>query len=74
MLSMPVVDALLCNGCGLCLTVCDCEAFVFVGNVVQVIESPDCGYCTDCESICPTGAIHCPFEVVIEENYEISIE
>lgn len=69
MLCMPIVDALLCNGCGLCLTVCDCDAFTLVDKVVQVIETAECGYCTDCETICPTGAIHCPFEVVIEGSY-----
>jgi len=69
MLCMPVVDSLLCNGCGLCLSVCDCGAFILVDKVVQVIETTGCHYCTECETICPTGAINCPFEVVIEETY-----
>lgn len=71
---MPILDLLLCNKCRLCLTVCDCGAFSIVENVVRVVETCECGYCTDCEAICPTGAIQCPYEVIIEEEYRISIE
>jgi len=39
-----------------------------VGNVVTVIETEDCGWCLQCEMVCPTGAITCPFEIVIEEH------
>ncbi|MBA7655404.1 hypothetical protein ES703_63308 [subsurface metagenome] len=28
----------------------------------------DCGWCLQCEIVCPTGAIACPFEIVIEEK------
>lgn len=74
MFCMPILDSLRCNNCGLCLMVCDCGAFSLVGNVVRVVETSECGYCTDCEAICPTGAIQCPYEVIIEEEYQISIE
>ncbi len=33
-----------------------------------VIEVEECDWCTICEAVCPTGAILCPFEIVIEEN------
>jgi len=40
---------------------------MMVGNVA-VVGLPDrCDYCTDCELVCPEGAITCPFEVVIED-------
>jgi len=64
---MPVVDRDKCNGCGLCPGVCDCHALVMVGNLVMVVETEDCGWCLECEAVCPTGAIACPFEIVIEE-------
>jgi ferredoxin len=38
-----------------------------VGNLLMVVETEDCGWCLECEAVCPTGAIACPFEIVIEE-------
>ena len=57
MLELPQINEALCNGCGLCLTVCDCGSLVLVGQVVKIIHAGDCGYCTNCELVCPTGAI-----------------
>ena len=65
---MPVVDFQKCNNCGLCVSVCYCGAFVMVDNKVTIIETRACGWCTQCEAICPTGAISCPFEIVFEET------
>jgi MinD superfamily P-loop ATPase len=65
---MPVLDRAKCNACGLCVNVCYCGAFVIIENQVTVIEVESCGWCTQCEAICPTGAISCPFEIVIEEG------
>ena len=63
---MPVVEREKCNGCGLCVSVCYCDAVILVDNVATVIESTLCGWCTLCEMVCPTGAISCPFEIVFE--------
>ncbi len=68
MVEMPVIDREKCNGCGLCVSVCYCQALVLVDDVITVIETKACGWCTQCEAICPTGAISCPFEIVIEES------
>ncbi len=68
MVEMPVIDREKCNGCGLCVSVCYCQALVLVDDVTTVIETKTCGWCTQCEAICPTGAISCPFEIVIEES------
>ena len=67
MTAMPVIDRDKCNNCGLCVEVCACHALVMVGNVVTVVETEDCHWCTLCEAVCPTGALSCPFEIVIEE-------
>ena len=65
---MPEIDLGKCNGCGLCVSICSCKALVLVGNVITIVETEECGWCTECEAICPAGAISCPFEIVIEEN------
>ena len=66
MAEMPVIDRYKCNGCGLCINVCSCNALVLVDRVITIIEIEDCHWCTQCEAVCPTGAISCPFEIVIE--------
>ncbi|MFC1873973.1 ATP-binding protein [Chloroflexota bacterium] len=65
---MPVIDPSKCNGCGLCIEVCQCGALVKFQEIVTVVETEDCGWCLQCEIVCPTGAIVCPFEIVIEES------
>jgi formate hydrogenlyase subunit 6/NADH:ubiquinone oxidoreductase subunit I len=67
---MPFVDITLCNGCGLCVAVCPCQAWVLVNKVATVVETEDCGYCTQCEAVCPTGAIRCSYEIIFMEYYE----
>jgi ferredoxin len=39
-------------------------------KAVKIIEVENCGWCTLCELVCPTGAISCPFEIVLEDNGE----
>jgi len=65
---MPIIDLEKCDGCGLCVGVCTCNALVMVKNVVTIIETDDCGWCLQCEIVCPTGAIAAPFEIVIERG------
>jgi len=70
MIEMPIIDLDKCNGCGLCVSVCLCGALVMVDKVVTIVETKDCEWCTkwcnQCEAVCPTGAICCPFEIVVE--------
>ncbi|GAG52251.1 unnamed protein product, partial [marine sediment metagenome] len=43
---------------------------VLVDNIVTVVRREKClscnRWCTLCEEVCPTGAISCPLEIVIE--------
>jgi MinD superfamily P-loop ATPase len=64
---MPVIEKEKCSGCGLCVSVCTCKALMLVENVITIIETEACGWCLQCEIVCPTGAITCPFEIVVEE-------
>jgi len=63
---MPQIDEEKCDGCGLCVSVCLNNGLVIVNGVVARVEGVDCDWCTQCEIVCATGAICCPFEIVIE--------
>ncbi len=65
---MPVIVQEKCDGCGLCLRIY-CRCLVLVDNVITLVETEECDWCTQCEAACPTGAISCPFEIVIEERH-----
>ena len=67
MAEMPVIDPQKCSGCGLCVSVCGCGALVIVNNVITIVTIVDCDWCTNCEAVCTTGAISCPFEIVIQK-------
>ena len=72
MAEMPEIDQEKCNRCGLCISVCSCNMIVLVENFITIIQKKECQgcthWCTLCEDVCPTGAITCSFEVVIEEH------
>ena len=68
MIEMPLIDVGRCNGCGLCVGVCQYGALTLVGNMVAIVETGECDWCTDCELVCPAGAISCPFEIIIQES------
>ena len=68
---MPVIDREKCNGCSLCVGVCRCKVFVMVDNIATIVKRKECvscsRWCTLCEEVCPTGALSCPLEILIEE-------
>lgn len=66
MLEMPQIDVEKCNGCGICVQVCHCNAIVIVAGKATIIETYLCGWCAVCEAVCPVGALNCPYEIVIE--------
>jgi MinD superfamily P-loop ATPase len=67
MVQMPEINTELCDGCGLCIAVCAAEGLVLIDNTITIVEGARCDYCTLCELVCATGAIRCPYEIVIEE-------
>lgn len=50
------IDEGLCNGCGMCVTVCPSDTITMEGKkaVVTGAESLNCGHCL---AVCPTGAV-----------------
>jgi MinD superfamily P-loop ATPase len=65
MIEMPVIDAQRCNGCGLCVEVCQHDVLVLVGDIISVNTAQECDWCTNCEIVCLEGALTCPFEIVL---------
>lgn len=68
---MPIIDIDKCDGCGLCVSVCQCKILVLVDDKVTTSVNQECKvcnrWCTQCEDVCPLGAITCPFEIIIED-------
>jgi len=72
----PQVDEARCTLCGLCVEACPCQAIELgeKGPVFACPEScPHTAPCDEalgcsclCEEVCPTGAITCAFEIVLE--------
>jgi formate hydrogenlyase subunit 6/NADH:ubiquinone oxidoreductase subunit I len=72
--AVPTFDETLCTLCGLCVEACSCHA-VELGGRGPIFACPAVDSCLEvetrdcdclCEEVCPTGAISCPFEVVLE--------
>ncbi|MFX1536219.1 MAG: ATP-binding protein [Promethearchaeota archaeon] len=68
MAEFPIIDKGKCQGCGLCVSVCEFGAIILVDNKATIIQMMDCNWCTICEAVCPNGAIACPFEIIIEDK------
>ena len=60
----PEIDQEKCDGCGLCVSICLQHGLVLVDGVVAFVGDVECDWCTQCEAVCVTGAISCPFEIV----------
>lgn len=62
---LPRIDRAACTGCGDCVDVCRTSALAIQDRIVALVSPENCDYCTDCEAVCPVGAIPCPFEVLV---------
>jgi ferredoxin len=63
-LAVPKIDVEKCIGSGKCVEQCPTNAVELVDGKAVIVRPSDCNYCTDCEAICPSGAIRCSFEIV----------
>ncbi len=77
---LPRINQELCNLCGLCVEACSCQS-VEMGEhgpvfrcaddaMVQCVEESQC-HCL-CEEVCPTGALECSYEIVLEDRQDDS--
>lgn len=68
---VPIIDAIRCTRCGLCIKVCPNHALSSdrEGNII--VAQPDaCDYVGLCEIACPDGAISRPFVVVWRDEQD----
>jgi NAD-dependent dihydropyrimidine dehydrogenase PreA subunit len=52
-----VLDAQLCTGCTLCVTVCPHQVFAITDHKARIINPTNCMECGACQVNCAAGAI-----------------
>ena len=74
--ALPQMDKSRCRRCGLCVEACPSHA-VTLGEEGPVFACPEVDLSADsefhvctyiCEDVCPSGAISCAFEIVLEAD------
>ena len=65
-LALPQISLDRCDRCGLCVEQCPTGAVEMAPAGPFIARPADCTYCTQCETLCPQGAILCPYEIVWE--------
>lgn len=60
---LPRIDARRCTGSGECIGRCPVHALALVDGRAVLVAPLACTYCTECEEVCPAGAITLPFVV-----------
>ena len=63
-LTFPLLDPDRCDGCGLCISVCQSGLLYLENGKIAIETSGTCDWCTDCETVCATNAITCPLEII----------
>jgi len=62
---IPEIDLEKCIGCGECVEWCPAHAVVLLDGKAAIERPENCNYCAECESFCSSGAIRCPFDIVL---------
>lgn len=68
MIARPVIFSEKCNGCGLCVEVCDKEGLAVEDGKVVFTGPVECDYCGECEAVCPNEAINCFYDIVLGDE------
>jgi len=66
--AQPIINYNLCLQCELCVIGCPENALSMTAKGPVLKEPSICSYCTDCEALCPTGAIRTPLTVSWGKN------
>lgn len=61
--SRPLIFPEKCDGCGICVDVCERDLLYLDNHSVAIKNDLECNWCGDCETVCPSGAISCPFDI-----------
>ncbi len=61
---IPIIDAIRCTGCELCVHICPTNALVMKDGMAVVGNPNACAYTGHCERICPEQAISRPFQII----------
>lgn len=64
-MAVPEIDVEKCTGCGECVDWCPAGVVEVVNGKAVIVNPQACDYCADCETVCSSGAIKCPFEIIL---------
>ena len=67
-MALPDINIEKCTGCEDCVIRCPAGVVKLVDGKAVVVIPDGCQYCTDCDTVCLSGAIRCPFEIVLIGN------
>jgi len=60
---LPFINFTRCDLCGKCVAGCPEDALIMTDDGPAFKQPLTCTYCTDCEALCPLGAIRAPMKV-----------
>jgi len=60
---LPIINQERCDRCGKCIDACPVNALYITEDGPVFAQPVTCTYCTECEAVCPQGAIRAPLTV-----------